>query len=103
MRLSTYHYPLTMYIKTEDPDLPAYYYDPLIHPIPAYKSRRSTPRPEEAEVGGLEGLGLFACKQKRTPLRGGRACGLAWGGHGAEAALLGGPGCWRGKIAVLKT
>mmetsp|Transcript_13991 Transcript_13991/g.37788 ORF Transcript_13991/g.37788 Transcript_13991/m.37788 type:complete len:2349 (-) Transcript_13991:271-7317(-) len=51
VRLSTYHYPLTMYIKTEDPDLPAYYYDPLIHPIPAYKSRRTALRPEEEEVG----------------------------------------------------
>jgi hypothetical protein len=40
-----------MYIKTEDPDLPAYYYDPLIHPIPAYKSRRTAVRPEEEEVG----------------------------------------------------
>jgi len=50
VRLSTYHHPLTMYIKTEDPDLPAYYYDPLIHPIPAYKSRRTALRPEEEEV-----------------------------------------------------
>jgi predicted adenine nucleotide alpha hydrolase (AANH) superfamily ATPase len=40
-----------MYIKTEDPDLPAYYYDPLIHPIPAYKSRRTAVRHEEEEVG----------------------------------------------------
>lgn len=24
---------MVMYIKTEDPDLPAFYYDPLIHPI----------------------------------------------------------------------
>lgn len=38
VRLSVYHYPLTMYIKTEDPDLPAFYYDPLIHPIPFYKT-----------------------------------------------------------------
>lgn len=36
--LSVYHHPQVMYIKAEDPDLPAYYYDPLIHPIPAYKS-----------------------------------------------------------------
>lgn len=53
VRLSSYHYPLSMYIKTEDPDLPAYYYDPLIHPIPAYKSRRTALRAEEEEVGGL--------------------------------------------------
>lgn len=38
VRLSNYHYPMSMYIKTEDPDLPAYYYDPLIHPIAAYRT-----------------------------------------------------------------
>jgi len=38
VRLGPYHHPLSMYIKTEDPDLPAFYYDPLIHPIPAYKA-----------------------------------------------------------------
>jgi pre-mRNA-processing factor 8 len=41
VRLGAYHEPLSMYIKTEDPDLPAFYYDPLIHPLPAYKSGRS--------------------------------------------------------------
>lgn len=40
VKLAVYHYPQVMYIKTEDPDLPAFYYDPLIHPIPAYKSER---------------------------------------------------------------
>jgi pre-mRNA-processing factor 8 len=29
---------MVMYIKMEDPDLPAFYYDPLIHPIAFYKS-----------------------------------------------------------------
>lgn len=38
VRLSPYHYPMVMYIKTEDPDLPAFYYDPLIHPIAFYKT-----------------------------------------------------------------
>ena len=38
MRISTYHHPMVMYIKMEDPDLPAFYYDPLIHPIAFYKS-----------------------------------------------------------------
>ncbi|CAA3033470.1 pre-mRNA-processing-splicing factor 8A [Olea europaea subsp. europaea] len=33
VKLSVYHTPMVMYIKTEDPDLPAFYYDPLIHPI----------------------------------------------------------------------
>lgn len=38
VRLSMYHHPMIMYIKTEDPDLPAFYFDPLIHPIPAYRA-----------------------------------------------------------------
>ncbi|CAG9461905.1 unnamed protein product [Pedinophyceae sp. YPF-701] len=38
VRLAEYHSPAVMYIKTEDPDLPAYHYDPLIHPIPFYKT-----------------------------------------------------------------
>lgn len=33
VRLCIYHTPMIMYIKTEDPDLPAFYYDPLINPI----------------------------------------------------------------------
>lgn len=37
VRLSVYHTPMVMYIKSEDPDLPAYYFDPLIHPIAFYK------------------------------------------------------------------
>ena len=38
--LATYHSPMVMFIKTEDPDLPAYYYDPLIHPIAFYRSNK---------------------------------------------------------------
>ena len=49
VRLSEYHNPMIMYIKMEDPDLPAFYYDPLIHPIAAYKADRGVPRPEELE------------------------------------------------------
>lgn len=38
-----YHHANVYFIKTEDPDLPAFYYDPLINPIPAYKTdRRAT-------------------------------------------------------------
>ena len=42
MRISTYHHPMVMYIKMEDPDLPAFYYDPLIHPIAFYKSEATS-------------------------------------------------------------
>lgn len=41
VKLCVYHTPMIMYIKAEDPDLPAFYYDPLIHPITsANKDRR---------------------------------------------------------------
>lgn len=50
MKLSIYHTPMVMYIKTEDPDLPAFYYDPLIHPIPSTnKDRRDKKAYDEEE------------------------------------------------------
>ena len=33
VRIGTYHEPKNVYIKTDDPDLPAFYFDPLINPI----------------------------------------------------------------------
>jgi pre-mRNA-processing factor 8 len=33
VRISSYHYPKNVYIRTDDPDLPAFYFDPLINPI----------------------------------------------------------------------
>ncbi len=36
VHLSWYRYPCSCYIKTEDPDLPAFYWDPIINPIPAH-------------------------------------------------------------------
>ncbi|GFY96951.1 pre-mRNA-processing-splicing factor [Actinidia rufa] len=41
VKLSVYHTPMVMFIKTEDPDLPAFYYDPLIHPITTTRKDRS--------------------------------------------------------------
>ncbi|CAI5475746.1 unnamed protein product [Closterium sp. Yama58-4] len=42
--VQAYHTPQVMYIKSEDPDLPAFYYDPLIHPIPHYRSESRASR-----------------------------------------------------------
>ncbi|KAJ0640031.1 putative PRO8NT domain, PROCN domain, pre-mRNA-processing-splicing factor 8 [Helianthus annuus] len=43
VRLCIYHTPMVMYIKAEDPELPPFYYDPLIHPIsPANKDTCDT-------------------------------------------------------------
>jgi len=45
--LAPYHQPMVMYIKTEDPDLPTFYYDPLIHPIAFYRSDKRQKKPGE--------------------------------------------------------
>lgn len=36
-----YHYPSSCYVKTEDPDMPTYYFDPIIQPISAFRSDSS--------------------------------------------------------------
>ena len=55
VRLGIYHTPMVMYIKTEDPDLPAFYYDPLIHPITsAPKDRRDKKAYEEEDDDEFE-------------------------------------------------
>lgn len=40
--LNHYHYPCKVFIKAEDPDLPAYYFDPIINPIAHVKSASSS-------------------------------------------------------------
>merc|ERR1719440_2724830 len=35
---SLYHSASVTYIKADDPDLPAFYYDPIVNPLPAYRS-----------------------------------------------------------------
>ncbi|KAI9009393.1 pre-mRNA-processing-splicing factor 8 [Phycomyces nitens] len=33
VRVSWYHYPIVVYVRSEDPDLPAFYFDPVVNPI----------------------------------------------------------------------
>lgn len=40
VKLGVYHPPMVMYIKTEDPDLPAFYYDPMVHPVTSLNKER---------------------------------------------------------------
>ena len=57
VRLSAYHYPMVMYIKAEDPDLPAFHFDPLINRMPSCKAELHTARvPElsEEQLGDFE-------------------------------------------------
>ena len=45
-----YHTPNVVFIKTEDPDLPAFYYDPLINPISHRHSANSAAQQVEQDI-----------------------------------------------------
>ena len=47
--LSKYHTPPVVFIKSEDPDLPAFYYDPIINPVSHRQAVRATDTFDEAE------------------------------------------------------
>lgn len=59
VHLSWYHTPNVVYIKTEDPDLPAFYFDPLINPIATNKANTgkqlTEPIPDDLEEFELPG------------------------------------------------
>ena len=42
VELSPYHTPGVCYIKNDNPDVPVFNYDPVINPMPAYKSEKLT-------------------------------------------------------------
>ncbi|KAM7446265.1 Pre-mRNA-processing-splicing factor8 [Porites harrisoni] len=50
VHLPWYHHPSVVYIKTEDPDLPAFYFDPLVNPIAHRHAVKTTePIPDDEE------------------------------------------------------
>jgi pre-mRNA-processing factor 8 len=50
VHLAPYHHPALCYIRAEDPDLPAYYFDPVVNPISAFRSDHSTRSTKQAEI-----------------------------------------------------
>ncbi|XP_055343640.1 pre-mRNA-processing-splicing factor 8 [Paramacrobiotus metropolitanus] len=52
VHLSWYHTPNVVFIKTEDPDLPAFYFDPLINPVTS--SKTGAARSSEVALDDLE-------------------------------------------------
>jgi pre-mRNA-processing factor 8 len=40
--MGPYHYPPLYYVKADDPDLPAYYFDPIINPVSAFRTEKSS-------------------------------------------------------------
>jgi pre-mRNA-processing factor 8 len=45
-----FHYPSCMFVKSEDPDLPAYYFDPVINPITAHRAVQQDDFDDEFEL-----------------------------------------------------
>ena len=56
--LAPYHHPPLYYVKPDDPDLPAFYFDPVVNPISAFRSKAVKVDVEEDDfsVLGLEPL-----------------------------------------------
>jgi pre-mRNA-processing factor 8 len=49
VHMGVYHHPTCVYIKAEDPDLPCYYFDPLINPIASYNYAKRKDADEEED------------------------------------------------------
>ena len=52
VHLSVYHYPASAYVKAENPDLPAFYFDPVINPIPTFHRDRDDHHHHRKHDGG---------------------------------------------------
>ena len=64
VHLAWYHTPSALYIKTEDPDLPAFYFDPLINPISHRNSVKTEQLlPDDDEVTILF-IATFGCNKR---------------------------------------
>lgn len=60
VRLAPYHHVASAYVRPDDPELPAFYFDPVVNPIPAYRSG-----------GGAGAGGRGGAAAARFPPRGG--------------------------------
>ena len=57
--LTPYHYPACVYVKQEDPELPTFYFDPIINPISAYRvENKKQSSISECEIDDLDSFEL---------------------------------------------
>jgi pre-mRNA-processing factor 8 len=62
VHMAPYHYPPLYYIKADDPDLPAFYFDPIINPISAFRTDRSSATMQvisDSDYSEDDGLDMF--------------------------------------------
>lgn len=52
---AAYHNPCSMFVKAEDPDLPAFYFDPVLNPVAHYRNNKED---EDEELFPVEGFVL---------------------------------------------
>ena len=84
VHLTWYHNPSVVYIKAEDPDLPAYYFDPLINPITSRNVQKAEVPEEHLEDEEVEDFELPEYVEpilEETPLYGDNTAngiGLLW-------------------------
>ena len=50
VHIAPYHNPMSMYIKAEDDELPAFYYDPVINPVSHYRSAKEIQDEDELDL-----------------------------------------------------
>ena len=50
VHMTPYHYPSLYYVKADDPDLPAYYFDPIINPVSAFRTTKGNNYAESDEM-----------------------------------------------------
>lgn len=54
VQIAWYHHPAVVYIRAEDPDLPAFYFDPLVNPISSRSLETDEKITQEQELFGEE-------------------------------------------------
>ncbi|KAJ3162383.1 Pre-mRNA-processing-splicing factor 8 [Geranomyces michiganensis] len=52
VHVTWYHYPTVVYVRTEDPDLPAFYFDPIINPISSRNLQSNAKVSHEDDIFG---------------------------------------------------
>jgi pre-mRNA-processing factor 8 len=69
VHIAWYHHPAVVYIRVEDPDLPAFYFDPLINPISSRSLETSQTVTQEDTLFGDEEIDLeFILPESVEPL-----------------------------------
>jgi pre-mRNA-processing factor 8 len=57
VHMTPYHYPSLYYVKADDPDLPAYYFDPIINPVSAFRTAKGS-NYAETDAADLEDMNV---------------------------------------------